>query len=282
MMINQTFEAISTVHGPFGLQMQISENDVFLFDIDAVSNAHQREMNHAFGSYLSDFARHRACYLLTSCNYAETATRIPSRVRRELAGIFSSAGTELWHRNELLVRHEHSFSDDIYECIVKLLLQSSYPAKQTPLIDCGPATLRICLAGTRAGLAAKRGLSGMGTRTWRTRQNCRSAREPLPRPHSLQRYGGQSACYTAFVFNGTGPDADSETSQVSETGRLPLRNGSRWLCSSSLRCLPGGRHCCKSRRCERCQPVAQLRKSADTGKKRTYLEPASSRTGGMT
>jgi len=156
MMINQTFEAISTVHGPFGQQMQISENDVFLFDIDAVSNAHQREMNHAFASYLSDFARHRACYLLTSCNYAETATRIPSRVRRELAGIFSSAGTELWHRNELLVRHEHSFSDDIYECIVKLLLQSSYPAKQTPLIDCGPATLRICLAGTRAGLAAKR------------------------------------------------------------------------------------------------------------------------------
>lgn len=156
MFSNSRFKLIGQVAGPFGIQKDSPRSDVFLFDVNALFEAHQSEMDRAFSGYLAEFAAQRSCYVLSSLNYAETAVRIPSHLRRTLAGIFSSAGTELWRQNDLLIRHDHDFCDDLYETVAKLVLQSAYPDKQAPLIDCGPATLRICLAGTRIGRTAKR------------------------------------------------------------------------------------------------------------------------------
>jgi hypothetical protein len=148
-------EAAAKVTKLFGHRRKTLQEAVFLFDIHTLFDAHQSDMNPAFATYLAEFAQNRSCYVLSNLNYAETVSRLPKHVRRPLEGVFASAGTEFWRQNELIVRHDHAFSDDIYETVAKLCLHSEYPNKQAPLIDCGSATLRICLAGTRVGRSAR-------------------------------------------------------------------------------------------------------------------------------
>lgn len=155
MFTNTHFDTVGKVAVPFGTTLNAQRENVFLFDANVLFDSNNREMNHTFASYLADFAEQRSCYLLSNTNYAETVSRIPSRLRRRFAGIFASAGTEFWQGTELLVRHEHDFSDEVYEFVARMVLHSAYPQKQAPLIDSGSATLRICLAGTRVGRTAK-------------------------------------------------------------------------------------------------------------------------------
>lgn len=155
MFTNTHFNAVGEVAVPFGAMQDAQHENVFLFDANVLVDANNREMNHSFAGYLADFAEQRSCYLLSNMNYAETVSRIPTRLRRQLAGVFASAGTEFWRGNEVLVRHEHAFSDEVYEYVARMVLHSAYPEKQAPLIDSGSASLRICLAGTRIGRTAK-------------------------------------------------------------------------------------------------------------------------------
>lgn len=155
MYSNEQFNSVGQVTELVRDRSKSSRKDVFIFDLSTLFDPHQTEMSQAFADYLVEFADHRSCYLLANLNYAEISYFVPSRVRRAFEGIFASAGTEMWSQNELLVRHEHTFSDDLYEYVAKLVLQSTYPEKKAPLIDCGPATLRVCLAGTRVGRTAK-------------------------------------------------------------------------------------------------------------------------------
>nr|WP_319386333.1 hypothetical protein [uncultured Roseibium sp.] len=156
MYSNTNFNTVGKVAVPFGTSQDALQENVFLFDANVLLDTNHGEMDHAFASYLADFAEQRSCYILSNMNYAETVSRIPSRLRRRFAGIFASAGTEFWRGSELLVRHEHDFCDDLYEYVARMVLHSAYPQKQAPLIDSGSATLRICLAGTRVGRTAKK------------------------------------------------------------------------------------------------------------------------------
>lgn len=155
MFTNTHFNTIGQVTVPFGAIQGAEQENVFLFDASILVDANNREMDHTFARYLADFAEQRSCYLLSNMHYAETASRLPSWLRRRFAGIFASAGTEFWQGTDLLVRHEHDFSDDLFEYVARLVLHSAYPQKQAPLIDSGSATLRVCLAGTRVGRTAK-------------------------------------------------------------------------------------------------------------------------------
>ena len=155
MFTHTHFNTVGKVTVPFGATQDARHENVFLFDANVLFDTNNRDMDHAFASYLADFAEQRSCYLLSNMNYAETVSRIPTRLRRRFAGIFASAGTEFWRGNEVLVRHEHDFSDDVYEYVARMVLHSAYPQKQAPLIDSGSASLRICLAGTRVGRTAK-------------------------------------------------------------------------------------------------------------------------------
>jgi len=156
MFSNAHIAPIGEVTGPLSTVSGSSRPDVFLFDLNVLFDAHQGQMAPAFATYLRDFADQRLCYLLSNLNYAEIASRVPASVLRSFAGTFASAGTELWCKDDVLIRHEHCFSDDLFEFLAKVVLSSRYPFKQAPLIDNGPATLRVCLAGTRAGRSAKR------------------------------------------------------------------------------------------------------------------------------
>lgn len=156
MYSNAHFHTVGKVAVPFCTSQDAPRENVFLFDASVLLEANHGEMDHAFAGYLADFAEQRSCYILSNMNYAETASRIPCRLRRRLAGAFTSAGTEFWRGNELLVRHDHDFSDEVYEYVARMVLHSAYPQKQAPLIDSGSATLRICLAGTRVGRTAKK------------------------------------------------------------------------------------------------------------------------------
>ncbi|MET1414349.1 hypothetical protein ABVF61_18890 [Roseibium sp. HPY-6] len=155
MYSNEQFNSVGQVTGLVGESSTPSKKDVFIFDLSALFDPHQTEMSPAFADYLVEFASRRPCYLLANLNYAEISYFVPSRVCRAFEGIFASAGTEMWSQNEMLIRHEHTFSDDLYECVAGLVQQSAYPDKSAPLINCGSATLRVCLAGTRVGRTAK-------------------------------------------------------------------------------------------------------------------------------
>lgn len=156
MFTNTHFNTIGKVTVPFGAVQGAEQENIFLFDANVLVDANNREMDHTFARYLADFAEQRSCYLLSNMHYAETASRLPSWLRRRFAGVFASAGTEFWRGTDLLVRHDHNFSDEVYEYVARMVLQSAYPKKQAPSIDSGSATLRICLAGTRVGRTEKR------------------------------------------------------------------------------------------------------------------------------
>ena len=136
--------------GPVAGTGASAQEDVFLFDLDALVPSPFGRMDDDFARYLTQFAGQRACYLLTNSNYTEVMTRLPEHVRNAFAGIFASAGTELWGKQDVLVRHEHDFSDDLYEFLVKVVQTSAFPDKRAPVLDNGAATIRMQLAGTRS------------------------------------------------------------------------------------------------------------------------------------
>ncbi|WP_422038768.1 hypothetical protein [Roseibium sp.] len=126
--------------------------DVFVFDLAALVPGTCCQIDHDFAVYLRTFANSRPCYLLTSVTYNELMARLPTSVRKAFRGVFASSGAELWSGDEVVERVEHTFSDDLYEYLVKVVQNSAYPAKDAPLIENGPATLRVCLAGTKASI----------------------------------------------------------------------------------------------------------------------------------
>ncbi|MEL7527331.1 MAG: hypothetical protein AAFN16_16255 [Pseudomonadota bacterium] len=126
--------------------------DVFVFDLAALVPGTCCQIDHDFAVYLRTFANARQCYLLTSVSYNELMARLPTSVRKAFKGVFASSGAELWHADEVVERVEHTFSDDLYEYLVKVVQNSAYPAKDAPLIENGPASLRVCLAGTKASI----------------------------------------------------------------------------------------------------------------------------------
>jgi len=126
--------------------------DVFVFDLAALVPGTCCQIDHDFAVYLRTFANARQCYLLTSVSYNELMARLPTSVRKAFKGVFASSGAEHWRADEVVERVEHTFSDDLYEYLVKVVQNSAYPAKDAPLIENGPATLRVCLAGTKASI----------------------------------------------------------------------------------------------------------------------------------
>ncbi|WP_420332202.1 hypothetical protein [Roseibium sp.] len=126
--------------------------DVFVFDLAALVPGTCCQIDHDFAVYLRTFANSRSCYLLTSVSYNELMARLPTSIRKAFKGVFASSGAELWTADEVVERVEHTFSDDLYEYLVKVVQNSAYPAKDAPLIENGPATLRVCLAGTKASI----------------------------------------------------------------------------------------------------------------------------------
>jgi hypothetical protein len=151
MFPKPVFAPVGRVTGPSN-SMGVPKNDVFLFDLDALTTNDHGHLDHAFATYLLEFAKLRPCYLFSRANYNEVMLRVPSGTRCAFSGIFSDSGSELWVRNEVLIRHEHDFSDDLYEFVAKVIQKSSYPNKLGPMIDCGSACLRICLAGVRSSI----------------------------------------------------------------------------------------------------------------------------------
>ncbi|WP_434052059.1 MAG: hypothetical protein RDA78_22775 [Roseibium sp.] len=129
-----------------------SGEDVFVFDLAALVPGTCCQIDHDFAVYLRTFANAKPCYLLTSVSYNELMARLPTSVRKAFRGVFASSGAELWSSDEAVERVEHTFSDDLYEYLVKVVQNSAYPAKDAPLIENGPATLRVCLAGTKASI----------------------------------------------------------------------------------------------------------------------------------
>ena len=150
MFSKNALDAIGQVTGPDVGGSHLAGGNVFLFDLDALVPSPFGRMDHDFESYLRDFAQSHPCYLLTSGNYNDVLSRLPGSVCAAFKGIFASCGSELWVGNETQIRHEHLFSDDLYEFVAKVVQQSVYPNKEAPLLECGSATLRLSLAGIRS------------------------------------------------------------------------------------------------------------------------------------
>ncbi|WP_298981745.1 hypothetical protein [uncultured Roseibium sp.] len=149
MFPKPVFAPVGRVSGPVTATAN-RLNDVFLLDLDALVRNDQAHLEYGLANYLDDFAKLRPCYLLSRSSYNDVLLRLPERLIRSLTGVFANSGAELWSQNEVMIRHEHDFSDDLFEFVAKVVQQSNYPAKKTPTIECGPASLRICLAGTNS------------------------------------------------------------------------------------------------------------------------------------
>jgi hypothetical protein len=150
MFPKAVFAPVGQVSGPVAPEGPGCRPNVFLFDLDALVPSPFGRVNEGFASYLKGFAGLAPCYLMTSANYNDVLSRLTESVRHAFAGIFAAAGTELWNKDEVQVRHDHNFSDDLYEFIVKVVQASPYPHKLALMLDCGASTLRVQLAGTRS------------------------------------------------------------------------------------------------------------------------------------
>lgn len=147
MFPQAVFAPVGQVSGPLTTGGPGRQKDVFLFDLDTLVPSPFGRMEEAFAAYLKDFARQTPCYVLTNVGSNEVLSRLPQGVRHALSGIFVASGTELWVRDEARIRHDHIFSDDLYEFIVKVVQASPYPQKLAPMLECGSSTLRVRLAG---------------------------------------------------------------------------------------------------------------------------------------
>ena len=150
MFSKAQLKTVGRVTGLVDDRMNVTSNDVYLFDMATLVEKGGGEIEPAFASYLLDFTRQRNCYLISHAGYTDIMSCVPTKVRRSFAGIFAVSGTELWQRDGLVHQVEHEFSDDLYEFVVKMVQTSGYPEKLTPSLDNGSASLRICLAGTNA------------------------------------------------------------------------------------------------------------------------------------
>lgn len=150
MFPQAVFAPVGQVSGPAIIAGAQSRNDVFVFDLDALVPGRFGQMDPAFAAYLCAFAQKRPCYIVSSASYSDMLARLPGHVRSSVAGIFALAGTELWGKYDIQARHEHDFSDELYEFMVKVVQKSRYPAKMAPMLESGSATLRLSLAGSRA------------------------------------------------------------------------------------------------------------------------------------
>ncbi|MBN8184713.1 hypothetical protein [Roseibium aggregatum] len=146
MLPYSEFTSVGKVSNPFS---EAGEK-VFLFDLDTLVPSPFGRLDEKFARYLCDFAQQRPCYLLTNANYGEVMNRLPSHVRRAFAGVFAAAATELWGKYDIQVRHEHDFSDDLYEFLVKVVQTSAFSDKRSPMLDNGSASLRMRLSGTHS------------------------------------------------------------------------------------------------------------------------------------
>ncbi|MEP2761417.1 MAG: hypothetical protein ABJP66_20375 [Hyphomicrobiales bacterium] len=160
MFTKSDFTPIGRVTGPIVSNLPNSGGDIYLFDLDAITTRSHGHLEHSFAVYLEDFARRRPCYLLTRENYNNVVTRVQNGIRQTFAGIFAASGTELWVGQEIRVRSEHDFPDELYEFVVNVVQKSAYPGKLAPLIDNGAASLRICLAGTHSTVSQLKAYSG--------------------------------------------------------------------------------------------------------------------------
>lgn len=150
MFPKAVFAPVGQVSGPSDITGLSADRDVFVFDIDALVPSTFGQMDPSFATYLSNFARIRPCYIVSNSGYSDVMARLPAHVRVACAGIFTQAGTELWGKYDVQIRHEHDFGDDLYEFVVKVIQTSRYPAKMAPMLESGSATLRLNIAGTRA------------------------------------------------------------------------------------------------------------------------------------
>lgn len=152
MFPQAVFAPVGQVTGPIGWTDPVPVNDVYLFDLDALVPSPKGQMDLDFARYLSAFVRKRACYILSNTSITDMMTRVPASVRSACAGLFAAGGTELWVGDDLVVQHEHEFSDDLYEFMVKVVQKSTYPEKQAPMLESGSASLRLCIAGYQSTL----------------------------------------------------------------------------------------------------------------------------------
>ncbi|MEM9632467.1 MAG: hypothetical protein AAGA50_14140 [Pseudomonadota bacterium] len=156
MFSKAQLKTVGRVTGPVDNRMNVTSNDVYLFDMATLVENGGGEIEPAFASYLLDFARQRTCYLISHAGYTDIMSCVPAQVRRAFTGIFAVSGTEHWYQDDLVHQFEHEFSDDLYEFVVKMVQMSGYPEKLAPSLDSGSASLGICLAGTNATRRQKR------------------------------------------------------------------------------------------------------------------------------
>ncbi|GAA0775534.1 hypothetical protein E1180_12785 [Roseibium denhamense] len=152
MFPKAVFAPIGQVTGPIGWKSPAPINDVYVFDLDTLVPSPKGRMDVEFARYLTAFANKRPCYILSNTSITDIMARVPSSLRAACAGLYAAGGTELWVRDELVLQHEHDFSDDLYEFMVKVIQTSAYPEKRAPMLENGSATLRLCIAGYQSTL----------------------------------------------------------------------------------------------------------------------------------
>lgn len=134
-------------HNQNGKRKPPAANNMFLFDLDTLVPSNFGQLDHHFGEYLRGFIELAPCYAISNDSYSSVMARLPLSIRNGLEGIFAAAGTEMWHREDLVLRHDHDFSDDLYEFMVNVVRSSAYEKKNAPVLESGSATLRLQLSG---------------------------------------------------------------------------------------------------------------------------------------
>ncbi|MTH99856.1 hypothetical protein [Roseibium sp. RKSG952] len=144
------------VLGPVPPSSNGSAGDIYLFDLDVLSTSRRARMDDGFAQVLTAWARKHPCYLVTSHNYQTVLSVVPQPLRHAMRENHASSGTEVWQNDASVRHHDHPFRDSIYEFLAQVVRRSSYEEKRAPLLDSGPACLRIDIAGHKATAAQRK------------------------------------------------------------------------------------------------------------------------------
>ncbi|MTI43062.1 hypothetical protein JM93_02967 [Roseibium hamelinense] len=150
MRIEKITAGIDGAHGPVPVKIAGTGQDLYLFDLEALVPSVHGRMDPGLEQYVTDFAEKHPCYIVTSYGYHVVLRTLPEHVRCVAAGIYAASGAEIWKTDQPVHQEDHLFRDSLYEFMAQVVQRSTYPDKKAPLLDVGPASLRLDIPGQRA------------------------------------------------------------------------------------------------------------------------------------
>ena len=133
--------------GPVPLASTAAHEEVYVFDIATFKPCFGSTLEAAFAEHLAAWAHRKPCYLTSSRGYHHIIQVVPKSVRQAVRAIFANGGADVWCDDICQSRASHVFDDSVLAFVSGVARHSAFPEKRLPVLEAGPGTLSLDLAG---------------------------------------------------------------------------------------------------------------------------------------